>query len=173
MAPLNQTGNSMHIAPSNLRINPSCVLYQYVRIVTVIYYTIGIIWRTIASTRFESIYVWYSVMKQVLNLVPGPGRSAGSAGWPSSTKFGYSLMGYCAFANKWGVVFRSISNPTFLEDENIFQKSARVVPILPQFLEPRVPIFEKCSLSPEKKGGADAFPGFVWWIVWAESPIQV
>ena len=33
--------------------------------------------------------------------------------------------------------------PLFLEDENIFQKSARVVPILVQFpMEPREPIFE-------------------------------
>jgi hypothetical protein len=32
------------------------------------------------------------------------------------------------------------------EDENIFQKSARVVPIILQFqMEPREPIFEKCS----------------------------
>ena len=75
MAP--QTGNSMHIAPSNLRINPAYVLYQYVPIVAVIYCAIGIIWRTIASTRLESIYVWYSVLEQVLNLVPVLGRSAG------------------------------------------------------------------------------------------------
>ena len=77
MTPLNQTGNSMHIAPSNLRINLAYVLYQYVPIVTVIYCAIGIIWRTIASTRLESIYVWYSVLEQVLILVPVLGRSAG------------------------------------------------------------------------------------------------
>jgi hypothetical protein len=36
--------------------------------------------------------------------------------------------------------------PIFLNDENIFQKSARVVPwgIAVKF-EPREPIFEKCS----------------------------
>ena len=39
------------------------------------------------------------------------------------------------------------------EDENIFQKSARVVPVIPQFqMEPRKPIFEKCSCL-RKKGG--------------------
>jgi hypothetical protein len=54
------------------------------------------------------------------------------------------------------------------EDENIFQKSARVVPVIPQFqMEPREPIFEKCSHLRKKKGGADAFPRFVWWVVWA------
>jgi hypothetical protein len=73
------------------------------------------------------------------------------------------------------------------EDENIFQKSARVVPVIPQFqMEPRKPIFEKCSClrkiiivnnkkqhSFKKRGGADAFPRFVWWVVWAESSIQI
>ena len=39
------------------------------------------------------------------------------------------------------------------EDENIFQKSARVVPVIPQFqMELREPIFEKCSHL-RKKGG--------------------
>jgi hypothetical protein len=39
------------------------------------------------------------------------------------------------------------------EDENIFQKSAHVVPIIPQFQkEPREPIFEKCSHLREKRG---------------------
>ena len=62
------------------------------------------------------------------------------------------------------------------EDENIFQKSARVVPVIlvPQFqMEPREPIFEKCSHLRKKRGGADAFPRFVWWVVWAESPIRI
>jgi hypothetical protein len=40
---------------------------------------------------------------------------------------------YCAFAPKWWVVFKNISTPPFFEDENIFQKSARVVVILLQF----------------------------------------
>ena len=36
--------------------------------------------------------------------------------------------------------------PLFLEDENIFQKSARVVlGVIAVELEPREPIFEKCS----------------------------
>jgi hypothetical protein len=39
-------------------------------------------------------------------------------------------------------------------------------------LQPWRPIFEKCSHLREK-GGADFFPGFVWWVVWAESPIQI
>ena len=48
------------------------------------------------------------------------------------------------------------------EDENIFQKSARVVPVITQFhMEPREPIFEKCSHLRKKRGGTDAFPGFV------------
>jgi hypothetical protein len=43
--------------------------------------------------------------------------------------------------------------PLFLRDENIFQKSARVVLILFQFrIEPREPIFEKCSHLREKGG---------------------
>jgi hypothetical protein len=50
--------------------------------------------------------------------------------------------------------------PLFLEDENIFQKSARVVGIIFQLLvQPREPIFEKCSHLREKGGGADFFPG--------------
>jgi hypothetical protein len=40
-------------------------------------------------------------------------------------------------------------------------------------LEPRRPIFEKNILIFEKKGGADFFPGFVLWVVWAESPTQI
>ena len=47
------------------------------------------------------------------------------------------------------------------EDENIFQKSARVVPLIAQFqIEPREPIFEKCSHL-RKKGGwmLMLFPG--------------
>ena len=31
--------------------------------------------------------------------------------------------------------------------------------------------------SPRKRGGADFFPGYVldlvWWVVWAESPVQI
>jgi hypothetical protein len=43
--------------------------------------------------------------------------------------------------------------PLFLEEENIFQKSARVVLILLQFrIEPREPSFEKCSHLREKGG---------------------
>ena len=64
--------------------------------------------------------------------------------------------------------------PLFLKDENFFQKSARVVEILLQFrVQPRRLIFEKCSHLREKGGGADFLPGFVWWVVWAESPIQI
>jgi hypothetical protein len=45
----------------------------------------------------------------------------------------------------------SISTPIFLEDENIFQKSASMVPILLHCpMEPRRPIFEKCSHLREK-----------------------
>jgi hypothetical protein len=44
---------------------------------------------------------------------------------------------YSPWANFWS------APPLFLEDENIFQKSARVVVILLQFhLQPREPIFE-------------------------------
>jgi hypothetical protein len=61
----------------------------------------------------------------------------------------------------------------FLEDENIFQKSARVVVSVTAIeLQPREPIFEKCSHLREK-GGVLISPGFVWWFVWAESPIQI
>jgi hypothetical protein len=44
-----------------------------------------------------------------------------------------------------------ISTPPFLEDENIFQKSATLVVFLLQFrLQPTWPIFEKCSHLREK-----------------------
>jgi hypothetical protein len=67
--------------------------------------------------------------------------------------------------------------PLFLEDENFFQKSATLIVsrIVIEF-QPTWPIFEKCShLRENKRGGADLFPGFVWWVVhlWAESPIQI
>jgi hypothetical protein len=40
-------------------------------------------------------------------------------------------------------------------------------------IEPEEPIFEKCShFSKKKRRAADFFPGFVLWVVWAESPIQ-
>jgi hypothetical protein len=75
------------------------------------------------------------------------------------TKFLPLYTTYCGFAYKWWVVFKIISTPPFLEDENIFQKSAPLVKILPQFrLQPMEPIFEKCSHLREK-GGADFFPG--------------
>jgi hypothetical protein len=32
---------------------------------------------------------------------------------------------------------------------------------------------KKGSHLREKDGGADFFPGFVLWVVWAESPIQI
>jgi hypothetical protein len=58
------------------------------------------------------------------------------------------------------------------EDGDIFQKSARVVLVIAQFhMEPREPIFEKCSHLREKKEGVlMLFPGlcgglygqFVW-----------
>ena len=64
--------------------------------------------------------------------------------------------------------------PLFLEDENIFQKSASVVVGgIAVRLQLRRPIFEKSSHLREKRKGADFFPGFVWWVVWAESPIQI
>jgi hypothetical protein len=64
--------------------------------------------------------------------------------------------------------------PLFLEDANFFQKSASMVPWGIGFLiEHWRPIFEKSSHLREKGGGADFFPGFVWWVVWAESPIQI
>ena len=60
------------------------------------------------------------------------------------------------------------------EDENIFQKSVRVVTILLQFqMEPREPFSEKMFSSSGKSGGAEDFSRFVWWVVWAESPIQI
>jgi hypothetical protein len=48
--------------------------------------------------------------------------------------------------------------PLFLGDENIFQKSAPLVPWGIEFpMKPTEPIFEKCSHLREKGGGADAF----------------
>ena len=45
-----------------------------------------------------------------------------------------------------GSFSKASAPPLFLEDENLFQKSTRVVHILLQFRqEPREPIFEKCS----------------------------
>ena len=53
--------------------------------------------------------------------------------------------------------FKKHQHPLFLEDENFFQKSASVVlGGIAVELEPRRPIFEKCSHLREK-GGADAF----------------
>jgi hypothetical protein len=51
-------------------------------------------------------------------------------------------------------VFLLINGGSFSkEDENIFQKSARVVLVIPQFqMEPRKPIFENVLVF-EKKGG--------------------
>ena len=52
-----------------------------------------------------------------------------------------------------GSFSKSSAPPVFLEDENHFQKSARVVPILPQFtMEPHEPIFEKYSHLRREKG---------------------
>jgi hypothetical protein len=49
--------------------------------------------------------------------------------------------------------FSKASAPLFLEDENIFQKSAPLVVILLQFLvQPWRPIFEKSSHLREKGG---------------------
>jgi hypothetical protein len=43
--------------------------------------------------------------------------------------------------------------PLFLEDENIFQKSAPLVALLSRFLvQPTEPIFKKCSHLREKGG---------------------
>jgi hypothetical protein len=53
-----------------------------------------------------------------------------------------------------GSFSKASAPPLFLEDENIFQKSARVVAILLQFrVQPGEPIFEKCS-HPRERGGA-------------------
>jgi hypothetical protein len=50
--------------------------------------------------------------------------------------------------------------PLFLEDENIFQKSASVVLSRTEFwILPRRPIFEKCSHLREKGGVLIFFPG--------------
>jgi hypothetical protein len=60
--------------------------------------------------------------------------------------------------------------PLFLEDENIFQKSASmVVSGIAIELQPWSPKFS----SSRTRGGVDFPPGFVWWVVWAESPIQI
>jgi hypothetical protein len=70
--------------------------------------------------------------------------------------------------------FKKHQHPLFLEDENIFQKSATMVLLgieLP--MEPSWPIFEKSYHLREKGEGADFFSGFVWWVVWAESFIQI
>ena len=75
--------------------------------------------------------------------VPGSAGQASSAwAWP-----------YCAFAPKWWVVWKSISTPSF-EDENIFQKSATlVVSGIVIELQPTWPFFEKCSHLREKRKG--------------------
>ena len=50
--------------------------------------------------------------------------------------------------------------PLFLEDENIFQKSASMVPCgIQSPMEPWRPIFEKGSHIPEKGGVLIFFPG--------------
>ena len=50
--------------------------------------------------------------------------------------------------------------PLFLEDENIFQKSASMVAWGIEFpMEPWRPIFEKMFSSSRKRGGADISPG--------------
>jgi hypothetical protein len=87
-----------------------------------------------------------------------------------------------------GSFSKASAPPLFLEDENFFQKSATLVaPGIAVEVQPTWPIFEKCSHLREKKftivnnkkqqsfrkrGGADFFSGFVWWVVWA-SPIQI
>ena len=80
---------------------------------------------------------------------------------------------YCAFAPKLGFVFKSISNPPFSQRWEHFEKLARVVPFLLEFrVVPHEPIFQKCSHL-RQKWGALIFSGFVWWIVSAESSIQI
>jgi hypothetical protein len=59
-----------------------------------------------------------------------------------------------------GVFSKASAPPLFLEDENIFQKSAPESIVWIGHLR-------------EKGGGADFFPGFVWWVVLVESPIQI
>jgi hypothetical protein len=39
--------------------------------------------------------------------------------------------------------------------------------------QPWSPIFEKNYHLREKGGVLISPPGFVWWVVWAESPIQI
>jgi hypothetical protein len=57
-------------------------------------------------------------------------------------------------------LFKSISTPLFLEDENIFQKSASLVVYgFAIELQPWSPIFEKSSYLREKGGVQIFFPG--------------
>jgi hypothetical protein len=63
--------------------------------------------------------------------------------------------------------------PADMEDENFFQKSATlVVSGIEIELQPTWPIFEKCSHLREK-GRVLIFSRVVWWVLWAESPIQI
>jgi hypothetical protein len=59
-----------------------------------------------------------------------------------------------------GSFSKASAPPLFLEDENIFQKSASMVaPETALEVQPWRPIFEKCSHLREKRGGADFFSG--------------
>jgi hypothetical protein len=59
-----------------------------------------------------------------------------------------------------GLFSKASAPPIFLEDEDIFQKSAREVPIIYQFrVVPREPIFEKCSHLREIGGVLIFFSG--------------
>jgi hypothetical protein len=55
----------------------------------------------------------------------------------------------------------------------VFPLVTASIQTIPQFhMEPREPILKNVLIF-GKNRGADAFPGFVWWAVWAESPIQI
>ena len=56
---------------------------------------------------------------------------------------------------------------------NFFKNRPRWLKAKLTELQTTWPIFEKCSRRLKKSRGADAFPGFVWWVAWAEYPIQI
>jgi hypothetical protein len=70
-----------------------------------------------------------------------------------------------------GSFSKSSAPPFFLEDENIFQKPASMVVseiAIPGRITTMVHgarFLKKKFSSSRKRGGADFFPGFVWWVV--------
>jgi hypothetical protein len=70
------------------------------------------------------------------------------------------MYGTVPFLINGGSLSKASVPPFFLKDENIFQKSASVVPILAKLrLEPRRPIFEKKNYLREKGGVLIFLPG--------------